>query len=93
MKEAGKTQFALNLYKWSETTGILFFTSYVIPFNFILLYADLTQRDPAWKATVKTTGLDFDIEFIKPFDINDKSMWVRSEFASTAYSTERANGR
>ncbi|MDY3724076.1 MAG: hypothetical protein SO003_01760, partial [Candidatus Borkfalkiaceae bacterium] len=59
-------------------------------FKFILLYADLTQRDPAaWKATVKTTGLDFDIEFIKPFDINDKSMWVRSEFASTAYSTEK----
>ena len=115
MKEAGKTQFALNLYKWSETTPIfglnlteesadwkytnnvdtssdvMTITDEMVEkgFKFILLYADLTQRDPAWKATVKTTGLDFDIEFIKPFDINDKSMWVRSEFASTAYSTEK----
>lgn len=116
MKEAGKTQFAVNLYKWSETTPIfglnfteesadwkytnnvdtssdvMTITDEMVEkgFKFILLYADLTQRDPAaWKATVKTTGLDFDIEFIKPFDINDKSMWVRSEFASTAYSTEK----
>lgn len=115
MKEAGKTQFAVNLYKWSETTpifglnlteesadwkytnnidtssDIMTITDEMVEkgFKFILLYADLTQRDPAWKATVKTTGLDFDIEFIKPFDINDKSMWVRSEFASTAYSTEK----
>ena len=115
MKEAGKTQFALNLYKWSETTPIfglnlteesadwkytnnvdtssdvMTITDEMVEkgFKFILLYADLTQRDPAWKATVKTTGLDFDIEFIKPFDINDKSMWVRSEFASTVYSTEK----
>lgn len=116
MKEAGKTQFALNLYKWSETTpvfglnfteesadwkytnnvdtssDVMTITDEMVEkgFKFILLYADLTQRDPAaWKATVKTTGLDFDIEFIKPFDINDKSMWVRSEFASTAYSTEK----
>lgn len=115
MKEAGKTQFALNLYKWSETTPIfglnlteesadwkytnnvdtssdvMTITDEMVEkgFKFILLYADLTQRDPAWKATAKTTGLDFDIEFIKPFDINDKSMWVRSEFASTAYSTEK----
>ncbi len=115
IKEAGKTQFALNLYKWSETTPIfglnlteesadwkytnnvdtssdvMTITDEMVEkgFKFILLYADLTQRDPAWKATVKTTGLDFDIEFIKPFDINDKSMWVRSEFASTAYSTEK----
>lgn len=116
MKEAGKTQFALNLYKWNETTPIfglnlteesadwkytnnvdtssdvMTITDEMVEkgFKFILLYADLTQRDPAaWKATVKTTGLDFDIEFIKPFDINDKSMWVRSEFASTAYSTEK----
>lgn len=115
MKEAGKTQFAVNLYKWSETTPIfglnlteesadwkytnnvdmssdvMTITDEMVEkgFKFILLYADLTQRDPAWKATVKTTGLDFDIEFIKPFDINDKSMWVRSEFASTVYSTEK----
>lgn len=116
MKEAGKTQFAVNLYKWSETTpvfglnfteesadwkytnnvdtssDVMTITDEMVEkgFKFILLYADLTQRDPAaWKATVKTTGLDFDIEFIKPFDINDKSMWVRSEFASTAYSTEK----
>lgn len=115
MKEAGKTQFAVNLYKWSETTPIfglnlteesadwkytnnvdtssdvMTITDEMVEkgFKFILLYADLTQRDPAWKAKVKTTGLDFDIEFIKPFDINDKSMWVRSEFASTAYSTEK----
>lgn len=115
MKEAGKTQFAVNLYKWSGTTPIfglnlteesadwkytnnvdtssdvMTITDEMVEkgFKFILLYADLTQRDPAWKATVKTTGLDFDIEFIKPFDINDKSMWVRSEFASTAYSTEK----
>lgn len=115
MKEAGKTQFAVNLYKWSETTpifglnlteesadwkytnnvdtssGVMTITDEMVEkgFKFILLYADLTQRDPAWKAKVKTTGLDFDIEFIKPFDINDKSMWVRSEFASTAYSTEK----
>lgn len=115
MKEAGKTQFAVNLYKWSETTPIfglnlteesadwkytnnvdtssdvMTITDEMVEkgFKFILLYADLTQRDPAWKATVKTTGLDFDIEFIKPFDVNDKSMWVRSEFASTAYSTEK----
>ena len=115
MKEAGKTQFALNLYKWSETTPIfglnlteesadwkytnnvdtssdvMTITDEMVEkgFKFILLYADLTQRDPAWKATVKTTGLDFDIEFIKQFDINDKSMWVRSEFASTVYSTEK----
>ena len=115
MKEAGKTQFAVNLYKWSETTPIfglnlteesadwkytnnvdtssdvITITDEMVEkgFKFILLYADLTQRDPAWKAKVKTTGLDFDIEFIKPFDINDKSMWVRSEFASTAYSTEK----
>lgn len=115
MKEAGKTQFAVNLYKWSETTPIfglnlteesadwkytnnvdtssdvMTITDEMVEkgFKFILLYADLTQRDPAWKATAKTTGLDFDIEFIKPFDINDKSMWVRSEFASTAYSTEK----
>ena len=115
MKEAGKTQFAVNLYKWNETTPIfglnlteesadwkytnnvdtssdvMTITDEMVEkgFKFILLYADLTQRDPAWKATVKTTGLDFDIEFIKPFDINDKSMWVRSEFASTAYSTEK----
>lgn len=115
VKEAGKTQFALNLYKWSETTPIfglnlteesadwkytnnvdtssdvMTITDEMVEkgFKFILLYADLTQRDPAWKATVKTTGLDFDIEFIKPFDINDKSMWVRSEFASTVYSTEK----
>lgn len=115
MKEAGKTQFALNLYKWSETTPIfglnlteesadwkytnnvdtssdvMTITDEMVEkgFKFILLYADLTQRDPAWGATEITTGLDFDIEFIKPFDINDKSMWVRSEFASTAYSTEK----
>lgn len=115
MKEAGKTQFAVNLYKWSGTTPIfglnlteesadwkytnnvdtssdvMTITDEMVEkgFKFILLYADLTQRDPAWKATVKTTGLDFDIEFIKPFDINDKSMWVRSEFASTVYSTEK----
>lgn len=115
MKEAGKTQFAVNLYKWSETTPIfglnlteesadwkytnnvdtssdvMTITDEMVEkgFKFILLYADLTQRDPAWKATVKTTGLDFDIEFIKLFDINDKSMWVRSEFASTVYSTEK----
>ena len=115
MKEAGKTQFALNLYKWSETTPIfglnlteesadwkytnnvdtssdvMTITDEMVEkgFKFILLYADLTQRDPAWGATEITTGLDFDIEFIKPFDINDKSMWVRSEFASTVYSTEK----
>ena len=115
MKEAGKTQFALNLYKWSETTPIfglnfteesadwkytnnvdtssdvMTITDEMVEkgFKFILLYADLTQRDPAGGATEITTGLDFDIEFIKPFDINDKSMWVRSEFASTAYSTEK----
>ena len=115
MKEAGKTQFALNLYKWSETTPIfglnlteesadwkytnnvdtssdvMTITDEMVEkgFKFILLYADLTQRDPAWGATAITTGLDFDIEFIKPFDINDKSMWVRSEFASTVYSTEK----
>lgn len=115
MKEAGKTQFALNLYKWSETTPIfglnlteesadwkytnnvdtssdvMTITDEMVEkgFKFILLYADLTQRNPAWGATEITTGLDFDIEFIKPFDINDKSMWVRSEFASTVYSTEK----
>ncbi len=115
MKEAGKTQFAVNLYKWSETTPIfglnlteesadwkytnnvdtssdvMTITDEMVEkgFKFILLYADLTQRDPAWGATAITTGLDFDIEFIKPFDINDKSMWVRSEFASTVYSTEK----
>ena len=115
MKEAGKTQFAVNLYKWSETTPIfglnfteesadwkytnnvdtssdvMTITDEMVEkgFKFILLYADLTQRDPAGGATEITTGLDFDIEFIKPFDINDKSMWVRSEFASTAYSTEK----
>lgn len=115
MKEAGKTQFAVNLYKWSETTpifglnlteesadwkytnnvdtssGVMTITDEMVEkgFKFILLYADLTQRDPAWGATAITTGLDFDIEFIKPFDINDKSMWVRSEFASTVYSTEK----
>lgn len=115
MKEAGKTQFAVNLYKWSETTPIfglnlteesadwkytnnvdtssdvITITDEMVEkgFKFILLYADLTQRNPAWGATEITTGLDFDIEFIKPFDINDKSMWVRSEFASTAYSTEK----
>ena len=115
MKEAGKTQFAVNLYKWSETTPIfglnlteesadwkytnnvdtssdvMTITDEMVEkgFKFILLYADLTQRDPAWGATEITTGLDFDIEFIKPFDINDKSMWVRSEFASTVYSTEK----
>ena len=115
MKEAGKTQFAVNLYKWSGTTPIfglnfteesadwkytnnvdtssdvMTITDEMVEkgFKFILLYADLTQRDPAGGATEITTGLDFDIEFIKPFDINDKSMWVRSEFASTAYSTEK----
>lgn len=115
MKEAGKTQFAVNLYKWSGTTPIfglnlteesadwkytnnvdtssdvMTITDEMVEkgFKFILLYADLTQRDPAWGATAITTGLDFDIEFIKPFDINDKSMWVRSEFASTVYSTEK----
>lgn len=115
MKEAGKTQFAVNLYKWSGTTPIfglnlteesadwkytnnvdtssdvMTITDEMVEkgFKFILLYADLTQRNPAWGATEITTGLDFDIEFIKPFDINDKSMWVRSEFASTAYSTEK----
>lgn len=115
MKEAGKTQFAVNLYKWSETTPIfglnlteesadwkytnnvdtssdvMTITDEMVEkgFKFILLYADLTQRNPAWGATEITTGLDFDIEFIKPFDINDKSMWVRSEFASTVYSTEK----
>ena len=115
MKEAGKTQFAVNLYKWSETTPIfglnlteesadwkytnnvdtssdvMTITDEMVEkgFKFILLYADLTQRNPAWGATAITTGLDFDIEFIKPFDINDKSMWVRSEFASTVYSTEK----
>ena len=115
MKEAGKTQFAVNLYKWSETTpvfglnfteesadwkytnnvdtssDVMTITDEMVEkgFKFILLYADLTQRDPAGGATEITTGLDFDIEFIKPFDINDKSMWVRSEFASTAYSTEK----
>ena len=115
MKEAGKTQFAVNLYKWSETTpifglnlteesaewkytnnvdtssDIMTITDEMVEkgFKFILLYADLTQRNPAWGATEITTGLDFDIEFIKPFDINDKSMWVRSEFASTVYSTEK----
>lgn len=115
MKEAGKTQFAVNLYKWSETTPIfglnlteesadwkytnnvdtssdvMTITDEMVEkgFKFILLYADLTQRDPAGGATEITTGLDFDIEFIKPFDINDKSMWVRSEFASTVYSTEK----
>lgn len=115
MKEAGKTQFAVNLYKWSGTTPIfglnlteesadwkytnnvdtssdvMTITDEMVEkgFKFILLYADLTQRNPAWGATAITTGLDFDIEFIKPFDINDKSMWVRSEFASTVYSTEK----
>lgn len=115
MKEAGKTQFAVNLYKWSETTpifglnlteesadwkytnnvdtssDIMTITDEMVEkgFKFILLYADLTQRNPAWGATEITTGLDFDIEFIKPFDINDKSMWVRSEFASMVYSTEK----
>lgn len=115
MKEAGKTQFAVNLYKWSGTTPIfglnlteesadwkytnnvdtssdvMTITDEMVEkgFKFILLYADLTQRNPAWGATEITTGLDFDIEFIKPFDINDKSMWVRSEFASTVYSTEK----
>lgn len=115
MKEAGKTQFAVNLYKWSGTTPIfglnlteesadwkytnnvdtssdvMTITDEMVEkgFKFILLYADLTQRNLAWGATEITTGLDFDIEFIKPFDINDKSMWVRSEFASTVYSTEK----
>lgn len=73
------------------SSGVMAITDEMVEngFKFILLYADLTQRNPAWNATVKTTGLDFDIEFIKPFDINDMSMWVRSEFASTVYSTEK----
>lgn len=77
MKEAGKTQFAVNLYKWSETTPIfglnlteesadwkytnnkdtssdvMTITDEMVEkgFKFILLYADLTQRNPAWGAT------------------------------------------
>lgn len=114
MKEAGKTQFAVNLYKWSETTPIfglnlteesadwkytnnvdtssdvMTITDEMVEkgFKFILLYADLTQRDPAWKAKVKTTGLDFDIEFIKPFDINDKSTWLSSAI-NGGYNAEK----
>ncbi len=58
-------------------------------FKFLASYTDLTQRNPDWGGTKVCEGFDFDIEFIKAFDINDKSMWVRSEFASTAYSTEK----
>lgn len=52
-------------------------------------YLDNNQQNPAWGATEITDGFDFDIEFIKEFDINDKSMWIISSFASTTYSSEK----
>lgn len=120
MKNEGKVQFAVTMYRWngttpifglnltsegtgsewkysawnvdSYTTGIMEITDEMLTdgFEFWALYADCTQRNPAYGATVKCTGFDLDIEFIKPFDINDKSMWLSSEFASTTYSEEKA---
>lgn len=58
-------------------------------FKFLASYTDLTQRNPAWGGTKVCDGFDFDIEFIKEFDINDKSMWIISSFASTTYSSEK----
>lgn len=76
----------------SYSTGVKEITDEMLEsgFEFWALYGDLTQREPdAWKATVKCTGFDMDIKFIKPFDINDKSMWLTSGFASMNYSEEK----
>ena len=75
----------------SYTSGIITITDEMLTdgFEFWTLYCDLTQRDPAWGATAKCTGFDMDVDFIKPFDINDKSMWLSSGFASTTYSEEK----
>lgn len=58
-------------------------------FKFIASYTDLTQRNSAWGGTKICDGFDFDIEFIKPFDINDKSMWLTGGFASMTYSADK----
>ena len=54
-----------------------------------LTYADNTQSNPAWGGTVIVDGFDFDIVFVKPFDINDKSMWLTGGFSTFAYSAEK----
>ena len=114
MKNEGKTQFTVGVYKWEgttpvfrlwiteddervyynnvdHTTNVMAITDEMLVngFECKVLYGDWTQRDPAWGGTVKCTGFDFDIEFIKPFDINDKSTWIMSEFNSTVYSVEK----
>lgn len=58
-------------------------------FEFWTLYCDLTVRDPAWGATVKCTGFDFDIKFVSTFDIDDKATWLAGGFASMSYSAEK----
>ncbi len=57
-------------------------------FTFHALYADLTQRDPAWGATVHVIGFDMTIEFFKAFDIANKDMWLISDFVG-GYNTEK----
>ena len=53
-------------------------------------YHDLAQADPEnWPATEITDGFDFSIEFVKPFNIDDKDMWLQSEFATVKYSAEK----
>ena len=57
-------------------------------FKFIASYTDLTQRNSAWGGTKICDGFDFDIEFIKPFDINDKSTWLSSAI-NGGYNAEK----
>lgn len=57
-------------------------------FTFHALYADLTQRDPAWGGTIHVTGFDMTIEFFRAFNIDDKTTWVLSEFQG-GYNSEK----
>ena len=60
--------------------------------NLSLTYADNSQTNPdVWGETIDVVdGFDFDITFIKPFNINDKSMWLTSGFSTFAYSAEKS---
>lgn len=56
-------------------------------FTFSAKYLDNTQANPAWGGAV-VTGFDLGIEFIKAFDVNDKSTWISEAFNTCKYLAE-----
>lgn len=86
-KDSNDTDFAYANHGQLPYTRTITITDTLVAngYEFTVVYGDLTQRNSAWGATVKTTGFTLSLEPIKPFNINDKTLWVTSGYATTQY--------